>query len=92
MGKHTSLWGTIRHGLKVWKLYSSVVDTYHDKGGKAMLDKLFGLLGEASTYRGLFAFGTAMGLFTVSTSLEAKITAFGLAAIGLIGMLFRDKK
>ena len=48
-------------------------------------------LKEASTWRGLIAVLTALGL-VISPDLQAAIIATGLALIGLVGALTKDKK
>ena len=90
MSKHTSLFGAIKHGLSLWKLYSKAVDKYHDKGGKAMLDVIWERLGEASTWRGIFAFLTAVGVAIRPELMEA-IIVVGMGIVGLIGVLTKDK-
>lgn len=51
---------------------------------------IFNRLKEASTWRGIFALLTALGV-TVQPELQEAILASGLAIIGLIGVLFKDK-
>ena len=46
---------------------------------------------EASTWRGLVALATAVGI-TVSPELGEAIIAFGLAAIGILGVITKDKE
>lgn len=58
--------------------------------GESMLDFILERGKEASTWRGLVALATAVGL-AVSPELEAAIVATGLAIIGLIGVLAKDK-
>ena len=91
MGKHTSLWGAIKHGLKLWKLYSKSVDIFYKKGGRAMLDYIFSRLSEASTWRGLIALATALGV-AISPEQVAAIIAAGMAVMGVIGAFTKDKK
>ena len=90
MGKHTSLWGVIKHGFPIWKLYSKAVDKYHDKGGKAMWQYILKRLGEASTWRGIILLATALGA-TFSPEQTAAIITFGLGLAGVIGAFFKDK-
>jgi len=48
-------------------------------------------LGEASTWRGIFAALTALGIQLVP-ELQTQIITVGLAIIGLLGMLTKDPK
>lgn len=48
-------------------------------------------LGEASTWRGIFAALTGVGI-AISPDQAAAYTALGLAIIGVIGVLTKDKK
>jgi len=48
-------------------------------------------LAEPSTWRGIFAFLTGVGIF-ISPDQIAAFTAAGLAVIGVIGALSVDKK
>ena len=48
-------------------------------------------LGEASTWRGIFAFLTGVGI-AISPDQAAAYTAAGLALIGVIGTFTKDKK
>jgi hypothetical protein len=59
--------------------------------GDIMLDFILERGKEASTWRGLVALATAVGI-TVSPELTEAIVAFGLGIIGLIGVLTADKK
>ena len=90
LSTRTSLWGVIKHGLSLWRLYSKAVDKYHDKGGKAMLDYILNRLGEASTWRGIILLATALGA-TFSPEQTAAIITFGLGLAGVIGAFFKDK-
>ena len=47
-------------------------------------------LKEASTWRGIIAFITAAGV-TIEPAMVDKIVAAGLAIMGIIGMVFKDK-
>ena len=55
-----------------------------------MLDWIIDRFGEASTWRGIFAFLTAIGV-AISPELAEHIIAAGLALMGLLGFLTRDK-
>ncbi len=55
-----------------------------------MLKYVMERLKEASTWRGIIAFITAAGV-TISPELIDQIVAAGLAIMGIIGMLFKDK-
>lgn len=46
---------------------------------------------EASTWRGLVALATAVGI-GISPELSEAIVAFGLAVIGVLGVITADKK
>ena len=48
-------------------------------------------LGEASTWRGIFAALTGVGI-AISPDQAASFTALGLAVIGVIGVITKDKK
>ena len=48
-------------------------------------------LAEASTWRGIFAFLTGVGI-AISPDQAAAYTAAGLAVMGVIGTLSKDKK
>ena len=48
-------------------------------------------LGEPSTWRGIFAFITGIGI-AINPEQIAVYTACGLAVIGVIGTLTKDKK
>lgn len=91
MGKHTSLFGTIRHGLAVWKLYSKVVEIFHEKGGNKMLEYLISRFSEPSTWRGIIALATSLGV-AISPDQIAAIIAIGMALMGVIGAFTKDKK
>ena len=91
MAKHTSLFGAIRHGLKVWKLYSKAVDIFHTKGGHKMLEFIVTRLSEASTWRGIVALATSLGV-VMSPDQVAAIVAAGMAIMGVIGAFTMDKK
>ena len=90
LSTRTSLWGVIKHGLSLWRLYSKAVDLYHDKGGQKMWEYLVKRLGEASTWRGLILLATALGA-TFSPEHTAAIVTFGLGLAGVIGAFFKDK-
>ena len=90
LSSRTSLWGVIKYGLSLWRLYSKAVDLYHDKGGKKMWEYLVKRLGEASTWRGLILLATALGA-TFSPEQTAAIVTFGLGLAGVIGAFFKDK-
>jgi len=90
MGR-TSLIKTIKEGLKLWKIYAKALDIYDKSGGKKMLKYLLNRLGEASTWRGLFLFFTAIGV-KLAPELQELILAAGLALVGFIGFFFKDKK
>lgn len=47
-------------------------------------------LTESSTYRGIFAICTAIGI-SVSPDMQNAIIAFGLASIGLINVIIKEK-
>jgi len=47
-------------------------------------------LKEASTWRGIMAFITGIGI-AVSPELQAQIITLGLAAMGMVGMVAKDK-
>lgn len=51
---------------------------------------IFERLKEASTWRGIIAFITAAGV-TISPEMVDKIVAAGLAIMGVIGIVFKDK-
>jgi len=86
----TSLFGTIKNGLKLWKIYEKAVGILHKDGGKKMLDYVIKRLGEASTWRGIVAFVTALGVVLTPEQVNA-IVAAGLALIGIIGVFTKDK-
>ena len=47
-------------------------------------------LKEASTWRGIMAFITGIGI-AISPELQAQIITLGLAAMGMVGMVAKDK-
>jgi hypothetical protein len=55
-----------------------------------MLKYLLGRLNEASTWRGVIALLTAIGV-TLSPEQQNAIIAAGLSVIGLVGVFFGDK-
>lgn len=55
-----------------------------------MLDFILERGKEASTWRGLVALATAVGI-SVSPALTEALVAFGLALIGILGVLTKDK-
>lgn len=55
-----------------------------------MIAYIIDRLKEASTWRGIVALLTAAGM-TISPEMVDKIVAAGLAVMGIIGMLFKDK-
>ena len=55
-----------------------------------MLDFILERGKEASTWRGLVALATAVGI-TVEPALGEAIVALGLAVIGVLGVLTKDK-
>ena len=55
-----------------------------------MLAYIIDRLKEASTWRGIIGLLTAAGV-TISPEMIDKIVAAGLAIMGVIGMLFKDK-
>lgn len=48
-------------------------------------------LKEASTWRGIIAFLTGVGI-AISPDLQEAIITFGLAGMGLVGVITADKK
>ena len=48
-------------------------------------------LSEPSTWRGLVALATGLGI-AITPEMAAAITAFGISLIGLVGMFSKDKK
>jgi len=86
----TSLWGVIKHGFPLWKLYSKAVDLFRKRGGHVMWNYIVNRLSEASTWRGIILLATALGA-TVSPEQQAAIVVFGLGLAGVIGAFFKDK-
>ncbi len=56
-----------------------------------MKNWIFERLSEASTWRGIVALLTALGI-TISPDQATAVTAGGLAIIGAVGAFFSDKK
>lgn len=57
---------------------------------KDMLKYAYGLLGEASTYRGLVTFLAGLGI-AVAPEYVSYLSAAGLLLHGLIGICFKDQ-
>lgn len=57
---------------------------------KSILPYILSRLGEASTWRGIIALLTSVGITLAPDQQEAVITV-GLAVIGAIGVFFKDK-
>jgi hypothetical protein len=57
---------------------------------KGILVYIANRLKEASTWRGILALLTSLGI-VISPELQEAILAAGLAIIGLIGIVFKDK-
>ena len=57
----------------------------------SFLNYMLGRLSEASTWRGIIALITSLGITLAPDQQEAVITV-GLAVIGAIGVFFKDKR
>lgn len=55
------------------------------------MDYILERLKEASTWRGIMAFLTGIGL-AISPEMQAEIITIGLSAIGILGMATKEKE
>jgi hypothetical protein len=72
-------------------IYKWVINIRFSKGENIMKAYLLERLKEASTWRGIVALLTAIGV-TLSPAQGEAIIALGLAAIGTLGVFTADKK